>query len=122
MVCRQSAAQLVRSDSGALRRLSIRMGRMGWTRFGSPCCDAEAVNRLRELIDQERGMLISLIQTWLDTTLFEPAAKDALKMFQDSFRERVIGTLVVGTALTRRHNSYMARSDGLELTVHELTP
>jgi len=67
-------------------------------------------------------MTLSLVRKWVESTVRHPNARArALSIVEQAAHQRVDATLVVGRELTRNHRCYLARWDGVELVVLELT-
>lgn len=67
-------------------------------------------------------MSLSLAKTWVNATVRQPAARaDALRLLDRAASEDVEGTLIVGPRLSTTGKCFLARWDGRELVVRELT-
>jgi hypothetical protein len=67
-------------------------------------------------------MSLSLATTWVNATIRQPAPRaDALRLLERAATEGVEGTLIVGPHLTISGKCFLARWDGRELVVRELT-
>lgn len=67
-------------------------------------------------------MSLSLAKTWVNTTVLQPAARTAaLRLLDSAASQGVEGTLIVGPRLSTSGKCFLARWDGRELVVRELT-
>lgn len=67
-------------------------------------------------------MSLSLAKTWVNATVRQPAAQaDALRLLDQAASQDVEGTLIVGPRLSTTGKCFLARWDGRELVVRELT-
>ena len=67
-------------------------------------------------------MSLSLARTWVNATVGQPAARaDALSLLAEAASQGVHGTLIVGPRLSTTGRCFLARWDGRELVVLELT-
>lgn len=67
-------------------------------------------------------MTSSLAKAWVNSTIRQPAARaDALRLIDRAVAEDVAATVIVGPRLTSTGKCLLARWDGRELVVRELT-